>query len=333
MPKCYRKIWLAKTMTRTLPLVSILINNYNYGKFLAQAIDSALNQTYGSVEVVVVDDGSKDNSAEIIRSYGDKIVGVIKPNGGQASAVNAGFFQCRGDIICLLDADDLCLPTRAAEVVSAFQSDGGIDWFFHRSKAFPSEVLLTQPLDSIFTQVLVENPTDPSRKIDFRQNLLNAEMPHFAPATSNINLSRRIAQQIFPMPEVPGDSGIAISDLYIKLLAVGLGTGLQVERNLCVFRLHNNLYSSTETANKRRVSTEILVATGFWIRANHPNFFRLANKLMAKGIGLYRKGDQKNLEFKHLIQEYLEKSSFLCEIKVILMSYYYSLKLAFFDLV
>lgn len=61
---------------KTLPVVSIVINNYNYGRFIAQAIDSALNQTYSNTEVVVVDDGSTDNSREIITSYGNRIIPI-----------------------------------------------------------------------------------------------------------------------------------------------------------------------------------------------------------------------------------------------------------------
>ena len=92
------------------PLVSILINNYNYAQYLSQAIDSALGQTYTNTEIIVVDDGSTDNSREIINSYGNQIISVLKENGGQASAINAGFAASKGDIICLLDADDIFLP-------------------------------------------------------------------------------------------------------------------------------------------------------------------------------------------------------------------------------
>jgi glycosyltransferase involved in cell wall biosynthesis len=69
------------------PLASILINNYNYGRFLGQAIDSALSQDYVSKEILVVDDGPTDNSREIIFSYGDRIIPISKENGGQASAL------------------------------------------------------------------------------------------------------------------------------------------------------------------------------------------------------------------------------------------------------
>jgi glycosyltransferase involved in cell wall biosynthesis len=89
------------------PLVSIIINNYNYGRFVREAIDSGLNQTYSHKEVIVVDDGSTDDSREIIASYGNGITSVLKENGGQASAFNAGFAVSQGDIICFLDADDI----------------------------------------------------------------------------------------------------------------------------------------------------------------------------------------------------------------------------------
>src|SRR5215208_719446 len=87
------------------PLVSVLISNYNYEGFLREAVNSALNQTYPNVEVVVVDDGSTDNSREVIASYRERVVPVLKENGGQASACNAGFQVSRGEIAIFLDAD------------------------------------------------------------------------------------------------------------------------------------------------------------------------------------------------------------------------------------
>ena len=102
---------------KQLPKVSIVINNYNYGRFLADAIDSALTQTHPQLEVIVVDDGSTDNSREVIARYGDRIRPILKPNGGQASAMNAGVAASTGDIIFFLDSDDMLLPEAAETVV------------------------------------------------------------------------------------------------------------------------------------------------------------------------------------------------------------------------
>src|SRR5262249_8062926 len=103
---------------------SIIINNYNYGRFLNDAINSALAQSYPNVEVIVVDDGSTDNSREIIAGYGDRIVPVLKENRGQPSAFNAGFATSGGDVILFLDSDDALLPTAVERAVGLFQNPG-----------------------------------------------------------------------------------------------------------------------------------------------------------------------------------------------------------------
>ena len=81
------------------PLASIIVNNYNYGRFLPDAIESALAQSYPRVEVIVVDDGSTDHSRAVIARYGARIHAVLKPNGGQASAFNAAFAHSYGEAL------------------------------------------------------------------------------------------------------------------------------------------------------------------------------------------------------------------------------------------
>ena len=105
--------------------VSVLINNFNYARFLAQSIDSGLAQTYPHTEVVVVDDASHDGSAALIHGYGDRVVPVLQDrNGGQGAAVNAGFARSRGDIVIFLDADDYLYPHAAERVVASWR--GGL---------------------------------------------------------------------------------------------------------------------------------------------------------------------------------------------------------------
>jgi glycosyltransferase involved in cell wall biosynthesis len=91
-------------------LVSIIINNYNYARYLAAAIDSALAQTWRPLEVVVVDDGSTDDSWSVIQRYGSRIQAIRQANGGQGAAYNSGFAASRGSWVLFLDADDLLDP-------------------------------------------------------------------------------------------------------------------------------------------------------------------------------------------------------------------------------
>jgi glycosyltransferase involved in cell wall biosynthesis len=97
--------------------VSIIINNFNYGHFLPQAVDSALRQTYPEVEVIVVDDGSTDDSLERLGPYRGRVLVVAKENGGQGSCYGAGFSRCSGDIVMFLDADDYLSPRCIERVV------------------------------------------------------------------------------------------------------------------------------------------------------------------------------------------------------------------------
>jgi hypothetical protein len=105
------------------PLVSVVINNYNYGRYVGQAIDSALQQSYPCVEVIVVDDGSTDGSRAVIEGYGRRIIPVYKANGGQASALNAGYEESQGEIVLFLDADDRLRPAIVEAIVHTFQAN------------------------------------------------------------------------------------------------------------------------------------------------------------------------------------------------------------------
>jgi hypothetical protein len=111
---------LTGTSSEVPALLSIIINNHNYGRFLRQSVESALAQTHPRVEVVVVDDASTDGSREIIGSFGSRIVPLLRErNDGQGAALNDGFATSHGDIVIFLDSDDYLYPQAAERVVSA----------------------------------------------------------------------------------------------------------------------------------------------------------------------------------------------------------------------
>lgn len=104
-------------------LVSIIIDNYNYGRYLGAAIDSALAQTWKPLEVIVVDDGSTDHSHHVIERYGSRVTAILQPNGGQGAAYNSGFAASRGEWVLFLDSDDL-LDADAIERMMALAGRG-----------------------------------------------------------------------------------------------------------------------------------------------------------------------------------------------------------------
>ncbi len=95
------------------PLVSVIIPVYNMELYLERCLDSVLNNTYQNLEVICIDDGSKDNSAQILRDYAEKdrrIVPIFKENGGVSSARNAGLDRMTGEYVCFIDPDDYVHP-------------------------------------------------------------------------------------------------------------------------------------------------------------------------------------------------------------------------------
>ena len=119
----------------TRPLVSVLMANYDYGRYIGEAIESVLAQTYQQFELIVCDDGSTDNSREVIEQFvsrDSRVRLVSKENGGVASALNAAYAASTGEIICLLDSDDLFHPEKLKKVVEAFRKFPHSGFCVHR---------------------------------------------------------------------------------------------------------------------------------------------------------------------------------------------------------
>lgn len=105
------------------PLLSILIPNYNYARYLRTCIESALALDYSQKEIIVIDDGSTDESRDILREYAAQgvIQAIYKKNGGQPSALNAGFERATGEVVYVLDSDDVVAPQMMTRVMSVWK--------------------------------------------------------------------------------------------------------------------------------------------------------------------------------------------------------------------
>lgn len=119
-------------MIQTQPLVSVVIPVYNAEKTIVRTLKSVVNQTYKNIEILVVNDGSKDNSEQVIANYisQDNIANlrlVSKENGGVSSARNRGIDEANGDFIAFLDSDDFWLPNKIEKQLDVFEKNSQID--------------------------------------------------------------------------------------------------------------------------------------------------------------------------------------------------------------
>jgi glycosyltransferase involved in cell wall biosynthesis len=106
----------------SLPLISCIVPAYNAERYLAEAIDSILAQTYPHTQIIVVDDGSTDGTADVVARYGGRIEGHRQPNGGTSAARNRGIAAACGEFLAFLDADDLWHPEKLARQAARFEA-------------------------------------------------------------------------------------------------------------------------------------------------------------------------------------------------------------------
>lgn len=298
------------------PVVSLVINNYNYGSFLAQAIDSALNQTYPHTEVIVVDDGSTDNSREIIASYGDKITPVLKENGGQASAFNAGFAASRGDIICFLDSDDIFRPEKVTEVVKAFGDRQDLGWCFHPLKVVDINLIDIDAKKSKSKN----NSEDGLHEYDLRAQIARGKSDKNFPytSTSGLCLRRSLLKQILPMPEA---KAISLNDGYLTFTSLGLSKGIVLDRELGLYRIHTSNAHAMRN-DKRRVTARVTLLTAYWMRVKFPFLSKIANSLMATAIGIYMRNGGIAPDYQEFVTSHLSSVTLLERWEIYMKAFY-----------
>jgi glycosyltransferase involved in cell wall biosynthesis len=225
--------------------VSIVVDNYNYARFLPEAIESALRQDYAPTEVIVVDDGSTDGSRDVIASYGHRVQAVLKENGGQASAFNAGFSAARGDVVLFLDADDVLFPHAVTEAVARFESDvSKVHW--------PLQVVDAEGQPNGRT-----HPGHPLPEGDLRDIVLERG-PSNCPSspTSGNAWARWFLEQVLPIPENVAYYRTC-ADEYLYTLAPVFGRIRASREPLGRYRIHaGSIYSGRTFRDKLRIELE-----------------------------------------------------------------------------
>jgi glycosyltransferase involved in cell wall biosynthesis len=239
------------------PLVSVLVANYNYGRFLGQALESVLKQTYQKFEIVVCDDGSTDESRDILtvyrRKYGQFKV-LLQDNEGQSDAILAAFHACCGEIICFLDSDDTFLPTKLEELVEAFVHAPKAGFAIHRLTATDGSLRMMRPVPAVGQLVSGWKAS--------QMSLSAPQMLWGLPPTSGLALRRSVAERI--LPYLRGRR--AFADSVIQALAPLVTPIVAIDRPLGLYRVHgeNSLglrnFSATEMERLSLRDTELWCA-------------------------------------------------------------------------
>jgi len=220
------------------PYVTALIDTYNHERFIAEAVESVLAQDFpaSEMEILVVDDGSTDRTSEIIRGFGDRVRLIRKENGGQASSMNAGFAEAQGEVVAMLDGDDVWLPHKIRRVAEEFERSPGTVVVYHPHDAWVHGSTLVVQDHSFFP-------------VHGRMPLEGEELLRYGSyGTSEISLRKSLAATMFPIPE-----RIRIyADSYLVLLAVFAGDVFGIPEALTRYRCHEDNLAAFTAPDKVR---------------------------------------------------------------------------------
>jgi glycosyltransferase involved in cell wall biosynthesis len=211
------------------PRCSVLVANFNYGRFLGDVYESLVTQTYQSWELIICDDGSTDCSRNVIRNLEAKdsrVRGVFKENGGQASAWNHAFEVSTGELIAFLDADDRYSPQKLERVIAAFRDNPDCGMVHHRLQRITRD---ERPIGGLFPRYMPAGWLWP--------RAANEGGVAVQPSTA-IVLRREVASYIFPLPN------LRISgDAYLTMAASTLTMITSLPEALTYYRIHGDNHS------------------------------------------------------------------------------------------
>lgn len=237
------------SLSQQNPLVSVIIGNYNYGCFLAEAINSVLQQTYRNFELIVVDDGSTDRSREVIESYKGQLIAIFQPNGGQGEAFNVGIAKAKGEIICFLDADDYYHPDKLSQIVSSFYTHPRWVQISHGRIAVDGD---GTPIGS---GSKTHNQGDVSQ-------LLLRWGRYAMGITSALAYRRQVLERVLPIPTTRQEA----ADTYLTAAVPFYGEVGCIDEPLMFYRMHgNNLQARTDNVQfllkQRELNAQYINAT------------------------------------------------------------------------
>jgi hypothetical protein len=238
--------------------LSVLIDTYNHQGLIEKALRSVLEQDFPTdqFEIIVVDDGSTDKTAEIVRQFEPRVRLIRKKNGGQASAFNAGIPACSGEVIAFLDGDDWWAPGKLQRVAQAFAEDPSLGMLGH---AF------IESFDDGIERVIQPAATGRFR-LDSVSNANYFRLSRCYFGTSRLALRAGLARKILPVPE----SLIFEADEYLFTMAPAFEPSLVLPDPLTHYRVHSgNLFlAAAATTEGERRKARVLASLAGSLRRN-----------------------------------------------------------------
>jgi glycosyltransferase involved in cell wall biosynthesis len=206
--------------------VSVIIANHNYGRFLGLCIDSVLAQTYSPIEIIVVDDGSTDDSRDVLAGYTGRVKALFQENQGQGAALNTGVAAASGDLIALLDADDGWRPEKVVRVVEALESEPRAEWLRHKLEMVDETLVSSGRVAPSFRGSRLV-PPDPAL---FLEGVVTAG--------TTLVLRRGLSDRIFPLA-IPSDLDLHADDAVLLGAIFAEGAwGYSLDETLGFYRRH-----------------------------------------------------------------------------------------------
>ncbi|MBV9848713.1 MAG: glycosyltransferase family 2 protein [Armatimonadetes bacterium] len=273
--------------------VSILISNYNYARYLPAALDSVLAQTYRDFEIIVVDDGSTDDSRAVLTRYQsqhpDRMRVLFQPNQGQGAAFNAGFAIATGDVIAFLDADDVWYPPKLQRVAEALR-DPDIIGVMHQSDIIDRDGKVTDP-----------GPTPARMPTGDLAPLVAASGGAWCfVATSGLSYRRSVLDSVFP---VAADDWTLCADGVLAYCTAFLGPVKTRYEILSGYRVHGaNNHSHPGRSQEKRAKAHAGVEmtnrylNDFLARIGSPYRVSLSDNLQYRRDRFYARGNWDSAE-------------------------------------
>ena len=221
---------------------TVLIDTYNHERFISKAIESVMAQDFpaGDYEIIVVDDGSTDATRAVVRSFGERLRLIAKPNGGQASAFNVGLREARGEWIALLDGDDWWAPEKLRCVAEYFEAHPEVGVVGHgivQVQDASGENVQTLPEEA--GEFFFGTRGDAER---FRRMLCFF-------GTSRLAIRRDVALSALPIPEA-----ITIqADEFLAIVSVAHSRAAVIRDPLTFYRLHDGNLFQMPVAEDRKL--------------------------------------------------------------------------------